>query len=235
MIDAKSIYELHQACKHAQSWPIKFPPDSEETIHKCMDIATDLQEHRLNFEIKNNPIHLMRAFRRAWEADFDIPIWVLCQLYVAFIDYEKFDGKKTLDELLKVRGRGLRGSIANRFAAEGKEKDISNHIKTLRDIGFSLKISCKLVSYRSHEIAQVNLSEPRINDIYKKYTNNKEQVLLGFIWGDELANKKILFNYLYENGFIIDESSECEILKCPKTYKSYLSILYKKVLNSILN
>jgi hypothetical protein len=209
MIDFKRWDYLIEVCKKAGSFPIRKKPKDNEELEKMISTALDLGDIYLKFKAKRNPVYLMEAFNRATDDFFDVPEWVRTELYRAFGAYILADGETSIDTLLKVSGRGFRGSPFKRIASEESERNIAHQVTTLRSAGFTLKVACSLVAFKSSTNGPVSLSESRVEEIYKHFRGIEEgQEWFGILWGDEIKSPGLVVNFMIDYGFLLD--SDCK-------------------------
>lgn len=83
-----------------------WPRPSDEILHILLD------EDRKNYESGNNPLSLIGAFGMAYRYGLPIPEWILENLFNKFLEYNKNDGKKSLDHIFGFKGKKGPGTTA---------------------------------------------------------------------------------------------------------------------------
>lgn len=231
MIDLKRWDYLIEVCINAGSFPVRKKPKNNEDLEKMISTALDLGDIYLKFKAKRNPIYLMEAFNRSIDDLFDIPAWVRTELYGAFDVYLLSGGKTSLDTLLKVSGRGFRGSPFKRITSEESERNIAYQVATLRGIGFPLNVASSLVAFKSVDNGHVSLNAPRAEEIYKHFRGiERDQDWFGILQKDEIKKPELVINFMIDYGFLLD--SGCK--QWPgesgqKIWKSYWKVREKLV------
>lgn len=223
MIDINRLAYLHEVCLQAEAWPIRSRPKDNEELEGFISDALNLSDYYLQYQSKKNPLYLMKAFCYAIDSKFKIPAWVQAEIYCIFEEYQLSNGDKNLDDLFKTKGQGLGGSPFKRLLVEESHRTLAYHVATLRSIGFTLRVACSLVAYKSHDLVSVNLSECWIEEVYEHFRAIEgEKDWFGHLWQNEITDPVLVDNYLIENGFWIGIDDEASPLnKDPKLRKSY--------------
>ena len=236
MGEMERISSLDEACSKAESWPVirKLSKNNDE-LDRLIGDALDLGDVYTEYQAKKNPLHLMKAFEYAWERNFTVPIWVQSELVFVFRLYHLFNGKKSLDELLKVSGRGFRGSPFKRIEFEKLERRIAYDVASLRDLGFTLRVACSLVSFRSKSNYCVSIGQARIEELYKHYRSIEGgNEWFGELWQNELKSPNLCIDFMLNGGFLLDSDSDgWPVDKDNKLWNSYRKTR-EKIVNAYL-
>lgn len=168
------LKEIHELCKRAGAWPIRWPEIAIEEPERCRFIAHMLAGLRDEFNAGDS-LALVETVRLSWEEDFRLPHWAHGCLAKAFDEFLAGGGDKSLDALLKLqRGRGRDNDPFKRRDRRGMNNEIVFHVCFLNEyLNFSLPVTHLILSKKQirysdgrKEISTV-LSASRIEEIYK--------------------------------------------------------------------
>lgn len=217
--------ELLTRCEKAGAFPLQVA-DNCEGLDKQIFTAWEIEQLYLKYQVKQNPLYMMEAFEAAFFEAFSIPTWVQHDLSLAFRVYRLSGGQISLDEILKITGRGKRGPPQKRIEVEDRERNLARQIATLRIIGFPLALACSLVSFVG------GIGYHRAEEIYKIYRNTegKDPFFILLDWPcshEEMADFIINEGFLYPNGW--KEKAEPKHLK---KYKQTLQTLAAELENA---
>ncbi|OPX99882.1 MAG: hypothetical protein A4E60_02595 [Syntrophorhabdus sp. PtaB.Bin047] len=157
-----------------ERWPR--PPDA--VLHALLD------EDRKNYESGEDPLSLISAFATAYRYDLPIPEWVLENLFDKFLEYNRHDGKKSLEHIFGFRGK--RGPGATPFS----RREIRKRDMFIMSVIHGWKSCYGLSIADAAEVACVQMEEcfPR-NPAW--YISNPEQLRKNFStkkWGREFKH-----------------------------------------------
>lgn len=170
----KELKKIHELCKEAGSWPIRWPDFAIKEPERCLHYAEQLVRLK-NEYTAGDPIALTEAVKLSWDVDFFLPHWAHGCIADALTEHMDSKGNKSLDSILRFqRGRGRNNDPFKRRDRLATEFDAVFRVCELNKyLGFSLPVSFLILSKRGIHYAgmgeeKVYLSPDRIKEIYKE-------------------------------------------------------------------